>query len=325
MLLINLWHIHGHYMRVLNIGDSSSNIFMTYVTYFIPFHVNLFILVAGYFGGGKNCVKALVKNLLLVYFYSVSLGMVGLLVLGHFSWQHAFLPISSLTWWFMTMYAVMILIAPIIESYVAKCSRKAIYAIVAGALFVNLYLGNIRHVAHLYDEGRGMTTFVCIYFIGVWIRKEGIGLINRLPWARTCLVVSIIFVMLIQYKAIAWYSWTDLTAYSSPYSIVMSVLIFLLFAKINISESFRKPILFFSSSAISVYLITEYPAIRGMLSPLFASQYLSCNTVPMELSFIFFSAVIAFIIPCMIDKVRIPITNYMSERVAKYINLRKWQ
>lgn len=190
MLLINLWHIHGQFMRSLNLENSSSNTLITYVTYFIPFHVNLFILVTGYFGigGGKRFKNALIKNLLLLYFYSISLGVCSLLVLGHFSFQHTFMPISTPIWWFMTMYTVMILVAPFIEQYVHVISRKSIYAIAFGALFVDLYLGHFRHVGHLYDEGYGMTHFVCMYLLGVWIRKEGLNLVRWLPWTRTCIV-----------------------------------------------------------------------------------------------------------------------------------------
>lgn len=322
MLLINLWHVHGHLMRSLNLESSPSNTLMTYVTYFIPFHVNLFILVTGYFGirGGKSCKNALIKNLLLLYFYSISLGVCSLLVLGHFSFQHTFMPISSSIWWFMTMYTVMILVAPFIEQYVHDISRKSIYAIAVGALFVDLYLGHIRHVGHLYDEGYGMTNFACLYLLGVWIRKEGINLVRKLPWARTILAICILCVMAIQYKAIAWYSWIDLTAYCSPYSIVMSMLVFLLFANINIHESLRKFILFFSSSAISVYLITEYPSIQEMLKPVFASAFLSCTNSYMEILVILLSTVIGFVVPCMIDKVRIPVTNYAKDRITRFLD-----
>lgn len=321
MLLINLWHVHGQLMRSLNLESSSTNTLMTYVSYFIPFHVNLFILITGYFGigGGKSCKNALLKNFLLIFFYSISLGVVSLLISGYFSWQHAFMPISTPTWWFMTMYTVMILIAPVIEKYVHNCSRKTIYAIAAGALFVDLYLGHFRHVGGISDEGYGMTNFVCLYLLGVWIRKEGLNLVRRLPWTRACIAISIMCVMAIQYKAIAWYSWIDLTAYCSPYSIVMSVLVFLLFANINIHESLRKPILFFSSSAISVYLITEYPSIREMLKPVFASAFLSCTNIYMEILVILLSTVIGFVVPCLIDKVRIPITNYAKDRILKFL------
>ena len=219
----------------------------------------------------------------------------------------------------MTMYTVMLLIAPMIERFVQDASRTTIYTIAAGALFVNLYLGHFRHVGTIYDEGYGMTNFICMYLLGVWLRKEGVNLVRRLSKARIWLVLAIICVMAIQYKAIAWVSWSGLILYSSPYCIVMSVLVFLLFVNFTPPESLRKPILFFSSSAISVYLVTDYPAIRKIWESLFASAYLSCISSVMELSLILFSTIIAFIIPCLIDKVRIPVTNYAKERIINII------
>ena len=320
MLLINLWHIPIHFGESLSAGSSATNTLMTYITYFIPFHVNLFILITGYFGGGKNCMRSLLKNLLLIYFYSIGLGMFSLIVLGKFSYQDTFLPISSLTWWFMTMYTVMLLISPIIEKYMQDCSRKTIYSILIGALFVDLYLGHFRHAEGIYYGSMGIPHFVCMYLLGVWIRKEGLSLVRRLPWKRTCLLIFILCAIAIQYKAIAWLSWVELAEYCSPYSMVMSVLIFLLFANVNISEYLRKPILFFSSSAISVYMITEYPTIREMLKNMFASRYLSCNSGLTEITIILYSTVIAFVIPCLIDKVRIPITNYIKDRIITYLD-----
>lgn len=319
MLLINLWHVKIHGMKFLSPYPTSTvDTLMSYVTYFIPFHVNLFILITGYFGV-RDCKSALIKDLLLIYFYSISLGIVAWIVSGHFSCQNAFFPISSQTWWFMTMYTVMLLIAPMIERFVQDASRKTIYAIAVGALFVNLYLGHFRHVGTIHDEGYGMTNFICMYLLGVWIRKEGISLVRKLPRARTWLVLSIICVMAIQYKAIAWVSWIGLTSYSSPYCIVMSMLVFLLFTDLTPPESLRKPILFFSSSAISVYLVTEYPAIIKIWDSLFASAYLSCKNSYMEMLLVLFSTVIAFIIPCLIDKVRIPVTNYAKDRITKVL------
>lgn len=320
MLLINLWHIPMHFEESLSAGSSATNTLMTYITYFIPFHVNIFILIMGYFGGGNNCRNSLIKNLLLVYFYSVSLGIISLLLSEEFNYQDAFMPISSLTWWFMTMYTVMLLISPIIERFMQDCSRKTIYSILIGALFVDLYLGHFRHVAGIYNGSFGTIHFVCMYLIGVWVRKEGLSLVRRLPWKRTCLLIFILCAIAIQYKAIAWLSWVELAEYCSPYSIVMSVLIFLLFANINVSESLRKPILFFSSSAISVYLITGYPAILEILKNMFASIYLSCNSTLTEITIILYSTVIAFVIPCLIDKVRIPITNYIKDRIITYLD-----
>jgi len=312
MLLINLWHVRIHFMEALDLEPSISKTVMDYATYFIPFHVDLFILITGYFGV-RNSKSALVKNLCLVYFYSISLGFVSLMTSGQFVWQDAFLPISSKTWWFMTMYTVMLLIAPIFEKFINGCSRRTIYAIAIGALFVNLYLGHFHHVSGVYDEGLGVTNFICLYLLGAWIRKEGINLVRKLPWKRSCLAIGILGVMAIQYKAMAWASWMELAAYCGPYCITMSMLVFLLFANFNISESYRKYILFFSSSAISVYLVTEYPKVLEILKPLFATAYLSCKNYMVEMSFILLCIVIAFVIPCLIDKVRITIMKTVTD------------
>lgn len=79
------------------------------------------------------------------------------------------------------------------------------------------------------------------------------------------------------------------------------------------------PIQFFFSSAISVYMVTEYTGIIRIWELHYASAYLSCKNSYMEMLLILTSTVIAFIIPCLIDKVRIPVTNYAKDRITKVL------
>lgn len=177
MLLITLWHVKIHFMEGLNLESSINKSFMDYVIMFIPFHVDLFILITGFFGV-RNFKSGMVKTLLLVYFYSIILNVVSWMITGNFSLTNALFPISQKMWWFMTMYTVMLMIAPVIENYVSVCSRKAIWTIGICALLVDLYLGHYQHVDGIYDRGGGMTNFVCVYLLGVWIRKEGVYLLR---------------------------------------------------------------------------------------------------------------------------------------------------
>ena len=323
MLLITVWHIRVHFIEALHLEPSLSKTFMDYVVSFISFHVDLFILITGYFGI-KNSKKGLLKTLSLIYFYSITLNAVLWIVSGEFNLLETLTPLGNNTWWFMTMYTVMLMIAPIIENYICGCDNKGIYLLVAGGLFVNLYLGYFNHVGGIYNSSSGMVNFICMYLLGVYIRKEGENLMQALPppHGRILLIATILIVVALQYKLMPYMTWPQMTEYCAPYPIVMSVLVFLLFLSVNIPECFRKPILFLSSSAIAVYLITDHAAIRNMLSKLFAEWYLPYQNSIYGILIIISFTFIAYICSCIIDKFRIPVTDFLNRRLSRLLNIR---
>lgn len=314
MLLITLFHVKQHFIDEMELGNSIYKIFMDYVMMFIPFHVDLFILITGYFGL-RNSKRHLLHIVLLLYFYSISINLITYSIEGGFSLADVLLPISQRRWWFMTMYILMLFIAPLIENYVKDNPRKAVNRMMIVALFINLYLSHFRHVRHLYDEGFGIVNFACIYVLGVWLRKEGMQIVAKLKYPRLSFTFAILAIILIQYKSMPFFTGMELAEYCGPYATFMAVFVFLLFTKIHVPESFRSVIMFFSSSAVAVYLITDYPSVYRMLQPLFSMWYQPEHNNITGIVIIFMSVIIAFISCCFIDKIRIPITNYVSKRI----------
>ena len=78
MFLIVVWHIYGHYMEGCDIIHPIAQKAMGFITGFISFHVDLFILITGYFGV-KNNKKAIVKNIILCAFYLWAFNIISLL------------------------------------------------------------------------------------------------------------------------------------------------------------------------------------------------------------------------------------------------------
>lgn len=315
MLLITVWHIKFHFIDAINIGNSFSNVFMNYVVTFISFHVDLFILITGYFGINDS-KKALLKTLLLVFFYSIILGLITGGITGEIDLKATLLPISSQTWWFMTMYIAMVMIAPLIEDFLRDCNRRRLYLLTLVGLFLNLYLGHFHHVNCFYYSGYGITNFFCVYIIGAFIRKEGEQLVNRLKYPRLYIILAILVLIFIHYKSIPYF-WTTMNEYCAPYPLCMSTLVFLLFLKIRIPECFRKYIMFLSSSAIAVYLITDHISVRELLMPSFMSWFLPYQHSVLGLVIIVASTMIAYIGACIIDQVRIQVTKYLNSKICK--------
>lgn len=320
MLLITVWHIRVHYMADLHDDGSLARTFMDYLMYFIPFHVNLFILIMGYFGI-RNCRKKLINTLLLLYFYSISINVILWISGEGFNVSDAFLPVSGNTWWFMTVYTVMLMVAPIIERYVSEASVKSVNMLVLGGLFVNFYLGFIRQVNNIYDYGYGLVNFTSVYLIGVWIRIVGTRLLTPPRYSRTLVFMAICLIMAAQYYLIPYKTWSRMTAYCGPYALTMSVLVFIFFSTLKIPEYFRKPVLFLSSSAIAVYMITDHAAIRSMLVKPFSEFFLPYNNGVSGVLVIILVTLSAYTVSCVIDKIRIGVTAYLNKKVCHLLNI----
>lgn len=319
MLLITVWHIRVHYMADLHDDGSLARTFMDYLMYFIPFHVNLFILIMGYFGI-RNSKKKLVDTLLLLYFYSISINVILWISGGGFNVSDAFLPVSANTWWFMTVYTVMLIVAPIIEKYISEASVKSVNMLVLGGLFVNFYLGFIRQVDGIYDHGYGLVNFTSVYLIGVWIRIVGTRLLTP-RYSRTLVFMVICLTMAAQYYLMPYKTWSRMTAYCGPYALGMAVLVFMFFATLKIPEYFRKPVLFLSSSAIAVYMITDHAAIRSMLVKPFSEFFLPYNNSISGVLVIILITLSAYTVACVIDKIRIGITACLNKKVCHLLNI----
>ena len=104
--------------------------------------------------------------------------------------------------------------------------------------------------------------------------------------------------------------------YRSPIVIMMAVAVFALFQKMTIAPN--KIISFFSSSAVSVYLITEYPAVREFLINNFRNMYeLVCTDAFFGLLYVFVYATALFVICTIIDKIRILIQTKIESLIYK--------
>lgn len=115
MLLITLWHFHAWYILpyVENI-DTITQKAVGLTMSFLPFHVNVFILISGYFGI-KSSLKGCVQIYTMCLFY-VGLDCIFNECLGNeFDFKKLIFPISHGGWWFINIYFCLLLIAPFIN------------------------------------------------------------------------------------------------------------------------------------------------------------------------------------------------------------------
>lgn len=136
----------------------------------ISFHVDLFILMTGYFGI-RNNKNAIIKNLLLCTSYLWGLNLVSYFSTGSFDIMEIIFPISHGPWWFMTVYFILILIAPFLEKMFSTFHIKDWYLLMLTVLSLNIYFGHYQHLRIVYIMGYDLMNMVTVYCVGAFLRR----------------------------------------------------------------------------------------------------------------------------------------------------------
>lgn len=310
MMLILLWHISGHLLPLLPSGVNHVEAPLNYINLFITFHVDLFVIITGYFGVHHRG-RSLMKIILLCLFYTCLLNIISLLRGNGINWKD-FLPFSNNPWWFMKVYLLLLLIAPILERYMSICSNKEFYAMLAIAAFISVYMGWFMHISPYDNHGYDIFNFILLYIIGHWLRLEDQMTIKLKADYKIPLAIFLLCCV-VRYKVqpISGLNWLD---YSSPLNIIMAICVFCLFLKIKIPQKLSRIILFFSSSAISVYLVTDYPDMRLLFARLLGQGMVVFPTTTGQLVWILAFIFICFTICSIVDKLRIYLIDALTRK-----------
>ena len=189
--------------------------------------VDCFVLISGYYSI-KPKLKSLINLFTLLFFFYVGGYLLSYALGGEFTWKHfakSCLAFSRPNW-FIQSYLFLMLLAPMINAFVEKCSEKQM------TLYTLLYMGCafyfdcLRDSEHFYfNGGYSVTSLMLIYLVGRYLKLYGVDKLNRLPSYLPLLfyVLSVIVLILLYYLP----DW-GLIRYHSPFVIVSSVLLFYL-------------------------------------------------------------------------------------------------
>lgn len=81
MALVCLWHVQGHYAALLPEGVPRPGLPLAYVCMFSNYHVDLFVLISGYFGI-RSRRRSFTRTLSLAVFYAAALNIASLVTGG---------------------------------------------------------------------------------------------------------------------------------------------------------------------------------------------------------------------------------------------------
>lgn len=294
MLFIVLHHILNERIPVDSIGTV-----IFYETRFfkslVICAVNVYALVTGYFGI-KFSIEKLVKLDLTVICYSAITLIIAVILGWHAFDMHdltSFLPILHRDYWYVSSYAGLVLISPVLNFLVAKMDfRQFSIALCLGGSILFLWPTVCRGLFFyplIKDGGMGITNLIYLYLLGRYIHRYE----HRIGWANRSmkfylsiyLLSALIMVILnLLYSYLLRIDFDSFFSYDTLFVLTEAVSLFLLFKSIRLSSTMVNRI---ASYSFMVYIF--------LLSRFFWPGFVSMIDIP-RLSISYYHMAI-FVIP----------------------------
>lgn len=254
MFMICIWHtlVHGYDYKNMSdaiVPDSEEVFFMGLC---VP-AVDTFILISGYFGI-KYSVDKLLRLVIQALIVSNLITLVRFFLCnGSMDFYLQVFPISSECWWFLSVYIVIMLLSPIINSGIDMISSKTFVQI----LFPLFFIYSIVQYRLDMNRGGNLITMFLLYLLGRYLRKidfqmSKVKSLFLFCCSFMCLITLMFYFFYIGNFKVIW----RLLYYNNPLVILMAISIFFF------TISFRKQIFpritaFLGCHSLTIYMFTE--------------------------------------------------------------------
>ncbi len=288
--------------------------------------VVLFVLLTGYFMIDKNInVKHIFKIVLETVFYSyIILAVLALFFHDYVVFKpimvyKSLFPVTTGQYWFVTAYIVLYLSIPMLNKLFYVLDKKELKKYLFLFMFIWFVIPLFGYNTNM--QGNGFTGFICLYYIGAYIKKYGIAFFENKRNAVLTILVSQSAVCLYLLAVLNAKLFEDcyvmhMTFRNSVISALTGLSVFMLIK--NIKINYNPVIDFFSSSAFAVYLITENIFVRDIIW----TKIFRCNDSPYLFYMIFNMALalaVSYTICAIIDKIRMKTAEQYLINIATKI------
>lgn len=233
--------------------------------------VDIFVLITGYFMVESTFkITRIVKLELAVLFYSIAWFIIAVNILkietvSYLSVRDAILPSlvnKSSLYWFVPCYMGLQLLSPFINRLIAVINQKQFQLLLSIFGFFTCIVPSVLQSKPWYDGI--MFLFVLLYLVGAYINKYGIHILkmNKITMCGLAIVLYLLmnFVTVSIKQDMTLYETYGINADNiwsgnSVLTIMISILIFCYFMKLNIKRS--KVINCISSTTLGIYLIHD--------------------------------------------------------------------
>lgn len=224
--------------------------------------VNIFVLISGWFGIRASW-KGFWKLIFQVWFISVIvfLTMVSIGQLP-FTWENLWRSNFTIWFeeqWFVLSYIILFLLAPVLNSFIEKASRRELGGLVIG-FYVLQTVSSFLLRSEQWSHGYSALSFIGLYFLARWLKLYGRELVGRRIIAVALIAVPWVLDTVVDFYGIRAVN-SEITMrwiqYSNPFIVIQSAGFLFLFAGMRPFVSRVLNVL--SSGAFAVYLLNMNP------------------------------------------------------------------
>lgn len=281
--------------------------------------VNAFILISGWFRVKTDSLR-LFNFIFQILFFWLG-GYLVFLLLGrtNLSLDGILNCFAFTRWdWFIKSYAVLLIIAPILNSYIDHVTEKQLRNVLISFFLFQSTYGWIGGGSRFFVDGYGPLSFIGLYLLAQYVRiTSGRG--ERTFFHRNTflflffisVILNTIFILLL-IKSDQCVN--NLLAYCNPLVIIGALFLLLFFSKLNIKPN--KAINWLGASSFAVYLLHSQVNIR----PLFTNVIVSLSSSFHGLSviiFIFIFLLLTYIFSVLVDQIRILFWIFICSFITK--------
>ena len=332
MLAVTIFHYADHGCRAFITSIPFNSQFVSYLMVGGALGNIMFVLITGYFYiYSKITVRKVFRLWFQVFFYSAVIGVLCMLFgIRSFSWDFLMkilTPTLSNQYWFFTVYIVLILFSPYINSLLLSLNQKQwrYLLLTSGIVFsvfptvVNPLIFPKSIYEPLFTSANApgnLGIFLFLYILGAYIRVYDVSGTVRIKIKPVVFVILLLVICLLSvvvlkkqlFKDVRYFMWP---MYKSPI-LLLSVFVFLTFKGIKMREI--KWINWIAGSVFGVYLIHMNQSVFQWMwfDLLKIKSYYNSQWLPLHA---FICMIVIFIACIIIDKIRIYLIEKPVERL----------
>lgn len=328
-ILLMIFVVAEHLIPVIGDMQNQNSILEYYtgnvlISFFI-IAVNCYILISGYFGIKFNIGK-LLKIEMQVLFYSIS-GLLLSLIFGFkiLDIKHDiryFLPTISRVNWFVTIYFILCIIAPILNWIISKLNKKQ-FRIIIGIMLILFYiLPTLQYMVNVQtitmDSGYGIMNFTCLYFIGRYIRIYGVEISKNKALVFYILISIGLFLANHMLSILLGFYFNSFLSYDTIFCLLGAICLFIVFKEVKISSSWINKIAKYSFSVYIFHTCIFYNDILFSIA-----KFCANSSLTYILTLILFPFVI-YLITMIIEFVRDKFFDNIEDKIICAISRSKF-
>ncbi len=276
--------------------------------------VDVFVLISGWFRINTN-VRSVLNYIFQVLFFWIGGYLVCLLLGGaEFSFNGVLECFALTRWdWFIKAYAVLLIIAPILNAYVDKSSEKQHRNVLIAFFLFQFTYGWIGGGERFFVNGYGPLSFLGLYLLAQYVRRVS-GTVKKTPFNNSKCVDLLVFFVSAILNTILSLTFLKVGhaqdhlfyAYNSPLVVIGALYLLLFFSKLKIKQN--RIINWFGASSFAVYLLHSQVDVRLLFSKFIVkldSYFDGLSAVGVIFVFLLF----VYLVSVLVDQLRIWLWN----------------